>query len=314
MKISNYFKKYSFLIGIILFIIILQNLDIKEIIKNIKDINILYLLAVIALLVPTLIIKSFCWNYILRKQKIKYSLKDTFIMYCSGLYFGIITPGRIGEITRALYLKKDGHSMGKSLMSIVLDRISDFAFLFLFILLGGLFFVTTFQKEILIFVIGIIIIIVFFLFFLKIGLIKWFLNKLFQILTPKKYQKSWKINFQDFINDLKIFSFKNYLIIFLITAFSWSFYYFQAYLFAKGMNINIPFLYLTISVTIAGFITLIPISISGIGSRDAALILLFAPYAVPKEQIIIFSALILLIALFTAFIGLICWLIKPLKL
>ena len=85
------------------------------------------------------------------------------------------------------------------------------------------------------------------------------------------------------------------------------------YILAKGVGLNIPFLYFAISVTIAGFITLIPISVSGIGTRDAALILLFTPFLIPKEQIIVFSALILLMSLFTAFVGLICWLIKPIR-
>ena len=307
-------KKYSFLIGLVLFAIILSRTNPGEILQNISNIKPAYLIVAILLLLPALIVKTLCWMYIIKQQGIEYSLKDAFLMYCSGLYIGILTPGKMGEITKALYLKKDGHSMGKSLIGVILDRISDFAFLLTFAFFGALFFIATFQKQVVIFILGTIVAVVLFFIFLKTGMVKWFLNKLFQIFVPEKYQKSWEINFQDFINDLKIYKLKHYLIIFLISVFPWMIYYFQAYILAKGMNINIPFLYLAISVTIAGFITLIPISISGIGSRDAALILLLAPYAVPKEQIIVFSALILLIALSTALIGLICWLIKPLKL
>jgi len=85
------------------------------------------------------------------------------------------------------------------------------------------------------------------------------------------------------------------------------------YILALGINIHIPFSYLVFAVTMAGFISLIPISISGIGTRDAALILLFAPFAILKEQAIVFSTLILLMFLFAAVIGLICWFIKPIK-
>jgi len=235
------------------------------------------------------------------------------LMYCSGLYVGLLTPGRLGEVVKALYLKKDGYSMGKSLVSAVLDRLTDFVFLLVFLFFGSLFFFTIFQKQVLIVVLGTIIIVALFIIFLKFGLIKWLLNKTFQIFIPQKYQKSWKINFQDFINDLKIYTFKNYLIIFLITTFSWVFYYLQMYILARGMEINIPFLYLAIAVTMAGFITLIPISISGIGTRDAALILLFSPFLIAKEQVIAFSTLILLMLIWGAFIGLICWFIKPIR-
>jgi len=312
-KSIKFFNKYLFLLGLILFALILSRADLGEIFQNIKNINPLYLILAMLMTVPTLFNKTLCWNYIKRQQRIKYSLKNSFLMYCSGLYIGLLTPGRLGEIAKALYLKKDGYSMGKSLVSVVLDRLSDFVFLLLFIFWGSVLFFTVFQKTILIPVLYMTIVIALFLIFLKIGLIKWVLNKIFRIFIPLKYQKSWQINFQDFINDLKIYKLKHYLIIFLVTAFSWVFYYLQMYVLAKGVGLNIPFLYLAISVTIAGFITLIPISISGVGTRDAALIILFSPFLIAKEQIIAFSALILLMVIWGALIGLICWLIKPLK-
>jgi len=307
------FKKYSFLLGIIIFVIILSRISPGRIFENIKNIKLIYLSMALLLAFPTLFAKSICWNYIKKHQGINYNLKESFLMYCSGLYVGTLTPGRIGEVAKAFYLKKDGHSMGKSLVSTVLDRFSDFVFLLSFICLGSLFFLTIFQKQIFILIGGIIIVAIGFLIVLKIGLIRWLTNKLFNKLIPQKYQKSWKLNFQDFINDLKSYKLKHYLIILLITIFSWFFYYLQMYVLARGLEINVPVLYLSISVTIAGLITLLPVSIFGIGTRDAALIVLFTPLAIATEQIVVFSILILLTSLFANFIGLICWLIKPIK-
>ncbi|MDP3052239.1 MAG: lysylphosphatidylglycerol synthase transmembrane domain-containing protein [bacterium] len=311
---KNIIKKYSFVLGIIIFLIVISKTNLGEILKNIEKIKPIYLLGGALLTIPSIFTKAICWNYIKRQQGIKYNLKNSFLMYCSGLYIGLVTPGRLGELTKALYLKKDGYSMGKSLVSVVLDRLSDFVFLLFFMFLGSVFFFAIFQKTILIPVLFIIITIALFLIFLKIGLIKWALNKMFYFFVPLKYQKSWKINSQDFINDFKIYNLKNYIIIFLITVFSWVFYYLQMYLLASGIGLNVPFLYLAISVTIAGFITLIPVSVSGIGTRDAALIMLFSPFLIAKEQIIAFSALILLMVIWGALIGLFCWLLKPIKL
>jgi len=306
-------KKYLFLLGIILFIIILFRTNTGEIFQNFKNIKSLYLIISLGLVIPMFINKSFCWHYILRKQDIKYNFKDSFLMYWVGTYMGVITPGRLGELSKAIYLTRDGHSMGKSMVGIVLDRISDFAFLLTFVIIGSLFFISSIQKEILILILGIIIFIILLIFFWKIGLIKWGTDKIINFLLPQKYQKSWNVNLQDFIDGFKIFKLKNYLMVFIISAFSWTFYYLQVYFLAKGANINISFLYLAITVTITGFITLIPVSIFGIGIRDAALILALSPLMIPKEQIIVFSTLILSISLFTSLIGLICWLIKPLK-
>jgi len=313
MNIIHFLKKYSFVIGLILFLIILSKANLGEIFQNIKNIKPFYLVLALLMSLPMFINKALCWRYIIKQQGIKYSLKDSFLMYCSGLYLGVVTPGRMGEIAKALYLKKDGYSMGKSLVGAVLDRLADFIFLLVFLFLGSLFFLTVFKKQILIFVFGTIIAVILFVIFLKIGLVKWLLNKAFKIFIPLKYQKSWKINFQDFINDLKIYKLKHYIVIFSITIFSWVFYYLQMYILAKGVGLNISLLYLAISATVAGFITLIPISISGIGTRDAALILLFTPFLIPREQVIVFSTLILLMVIWGTLIGLICWWFKPIK-
>lgn len=313
-KIIKFFRKYLFLLGLILFALILSRSNLGEIFQSIKNVSYFHLILAILIIFPMLFNKALCWNYIKKQQGIKYSFKDSFLMYCSGLYIGILTPGRLGEMAKAIYLKKDGYSLGKSLVGVFLDRLSDFVFLLVFIFLGSLFLLTVFQKQILILIGGLLIAVSLIIIFFKVGLIRWAFNKAIRVFIPEKYQNSWKINFQEFTNDLKIYKLKNYLIILLITAFSWLFYYLQMYILAKGLNINVPLLYLAISVTIAGFIALIPISISGIGTRDAALILLFAPFLIAKEQVIAFSALILLMILFGALIGLICWLIKPITL
>ncbi|MFZ5559779.1 MAG: lysylphosphatidylglycerol synthase transmembrane domain-containing protein [Patescibacteria group bacterium] len=305
--------KYSFLIGIFLFAIILLKIDLGGILQNIKEINPLFLILAMLAAFPILLNKALCWNYIKTQQGIKYSLKDSFLMYCAGLYIGVLTPGRLGEATKVLYLKNDGHSLGKALVGVVLDRITDFAFFLFVLLIGSLFLISVLQKQVLILIAGILVLVCLFIVFLKIGLIKWGINKAFRAFIPRKYQKSWKINFQDFIADLKIYKLRAYVIMMVITALSSGFYYLQMYILARGMNMDIPFLYLAVSVTIAGLVTLIPVSISGIGTRDAALILLLSPLGILKEQAVVFSALILIMALIATLIGLICWLIKPLR-
>jgi len=313
-KIGLFFKKCSGIIGIIIFALLLSKANLGEILKNIEKINPLYLILALIMSVPIIGTKAFGWNYIKKQQNIEYSFKNSFLMYASGLFIGLITPGRLGELTKAIYLKKDGCSTGKSLVSVIMDRLSDFVFLIIFIFLGSLFYLTTLNKTALIMILGIFIGICLLLLCWKTGLIKWGFKKLFNIFIPQNYQKSWQINFQEFINDFKIYNFKNYIVIFIITIFSYLFYYIQIYLLAIGLNINIPFFYFALIVTITGLITLIPISISGIGTRDAALILLLAPFAIIKEQAMALSVLILSITVFTSLIGLVYWLIKPIKL
>ncbi len=312
-KFLSIFNKYSFALGIILFLVILSKTDIKSIAENITHTNPLYLILALLLAFPMFTIKALCWNYIKRKQGIKYSLKDSLIMYWGSMSAGFITPGRIGELTKALYLKKDGYSFGKSFVSIFLDRISDLFFLGLFVAIGLFVFFVDVTKQIYFILLIVFLMAVIIIFAIK---KKWFnriLKSFFRIIIPNKYKNSWKINSQEFLNDIKTYSVKNYLIIFLITLFSYSFYYLQMYILAKECNLNIPFPYLAFSLTATGLITLLPISVSGIGTRDAALILLFSSFAISIEQVITFSSLILLTSLFTMIIGIFAWIIKPFR-
>jgi len=310
---SKFIKKYLFFIGLFLFIFIISKINFFELFANFKKIDLKFLIFALLMSFPLFFFKSLCWNYLKKRQGINYSLKNSILMNGAGLYFGIITPGRSGEIIRALYLKKDGHSIGKSLVSLFLDRLSDLIFLLIFTVIGLAIYLSVFHEKIIYSLILIIITTISIFFIIKTPVLKFFGKKLFYLLVPSKLQNSWKINIQEFINDLKIYNSKNYLIIFLLTACSWTAYYIQMFILTKGLNINVNFLYLAIVVTITGLITILPISISGIGTRDAALILLFTPLSIPLEKIITFSALILALSLWMAVIGFFCWLIKPIK-
>ena len=297
-----------------MFVIIIARTDLEGILINIKNVEFSYLLLASLFTFPILLAKSYSWNYLKKKQGIHYSQKDSFLMYGVGLYIGSVTPGRVGEISKALYLKKDGHSFGKSMVSLILDRLSDIVFLLIFLFFGSLFVLNSLYQQILISVIVLMLLIFISFIYLKSNITKFLLKKTFYFFIPEKYQKSWKINFQDFINDIKIYKFKNYLIVFSLTVFSWIFCYIQIFTVARSVGItNVPFLYLAVIFTIISFINLIPISILGIGTREAALFFFLSPFLILKEQIIVFSSLILLMYLFTVCIGLICWLIKPIQ-
>lgn len=306
----KFIKKYALFAGVILLAILISTANLDTLWQNIRNLKIPYFAGALIAVFPMLAVKAWCWNYIKKAQGIKYSLKDSFLMYCSGLFIGVITPGRIGELSKAFYLNKDGHPMGKSLVSPIIDRLTDFIFLLAFSLAGSLFFLSVFTKQILILFGGTVIFTGTFLLLHKTGLLRWIFKKIFDFLAPEEKKKSWHLNYGDFVADLKNFSLKNWIIIFLITIFSWLFYYLMTYLLSKSLSLNVPFLYLSIAVTITGLITLLPVSVSGIGTRDAALIILLAPFSVAKENALVFSALILFMSLLTCLVGFFCWLKK----
>ncbi|MBA7702251.1 hypothetical protein ES703_111011 [subsurface metagenome] len=140
------------------------------------------------------------------------------------------------------------------------------------------------------------------------------LRKLFYRFIPKDYQKSWKLNFRDFIDEFKKYKFRDYFKIILITSISWFLYYVIVYFLALGINIEmVPFWVFGAAATLSSLVGMLPISVSGVGTRDAIFILIFSQYGIIFETSIALSFMVLLILFITpALVGLICSFFKPL--
>ena len=115
-------KKYTRFIGLLVLFLILYLIDLKKLFINLSGINSSYLFLSIILNIPHLYFKSLRWNLLLRQQAIFYSKTESFLIYMSSLYIGFLTPGRLGEFVKVLYLRNDkkisiGTGFSRSLFS-----------------------------------------------------------------------------------------------------------------------------------------------------------------------------------------------------
>jgi uncharacterized protein (TIRG00374 family) len=301
-------------IGLILFAIILSKLNLTKIIALLSNINPFYLVAALLLFIPLLVIKAMRWRLLMKVQDIDYSLKDSTIMYAAALYIGAITPGRFGEFIKIFYLKEDDYPFGKSFATVLMDRLFDLISLLFLGYVGMLLFITFFERAIIILsciFVGTILLIIFFIYKKDFGM--GILEYISSNFVPERYRENAKTGFSDLCNGIKGLNSHELLLATSATFFAWIIYFIMMYLFALSLDINIPFLYLATCVSISAVITLIPISISGIGTRDATLIILFSYLGLSKESAIAFSMMILLMYAVNGFIGLLAWLKKPIS-
>jgi hypothetical protein len=68
------------------------------------------------------------------------------------------------------------------------------------------------------------------------------------------------------------------------------------------------------SISAAIFVGLIPISISGIGTRDFVLIMIFSRVGLTEEQAVTFSLTFIGVYIIIGLAGLVCWLSAPFNL
>ncbi|MBU2472740.1 flippase-like domain-containing protein [Patescibacteria group bacterium] len=312
--LKKLFQYWYILIGLLIFFYILfYKINLAEVSKILIQANLFYIGLAVFFVLLMILIQPIRWNYLKKAQNIDYPLKDSFFIYNTGFFLSTITPGRIGDLIKVLYLKKDGYSIGKSLVSIILDRLADIVFLLIIGYLSIFFFFKDIRKDLFLFTFLGLIILALFIIFQRNGSFKKLINKILGFIIPSKYKKSWHLNYQEFINDFKGYKLKNYLVISLITVVVWFFYYSSMFFLAKSIGLEVPLIFFILSVTLATLATLMPVSILGLGTRDATLLLLFSSLDINPEITISFSTLYLLMLLMSNFIGFLSWLKKPLK-
>ena len=78
------------IIGILIFVYILFNVDVSEVFGILMRTRIDYILIVFGAALPVILAKAWRWRYLLRMQNIDYSLKNTFLTFLSSAYIGAI--------------------------------------------------------------------------------------------------------------------------------------------------------------------------------------------------------------------------------
>ena len=299
------------LIGFIILLYILYKINWQQFGNSLKNIQAVPLFFSALLLIPLYILKSLRWKYLLSIQDISYSFKNSLLVFLSSNFVAFITPGRLGEIAKAFYIKNDLNiSFAKSIPSVIIDRIYD---IYILLTIGTIGLIKYFTFEKLGFVFWIIVLI--FLLLPLLILWKGFVYKILDVVRLLNV-KILNIKVSDFLksfySEIKIMSSYKLAIGIILTTAAYTILFFSGMQIIKAMGLNIDFVTVAIFISVANILSFIPISISGIGTRDASLIYLFSLINYSKEEALIFSTLLFFIFfVIGGLYGFICYLIKP---
>jgi len=298
-------KKILPLIGLFLLFYLLWRFDIKEIIRAFSQVNLWYLLLVPIILFFIFLIQTWKWRLILNVQNIyEISFLQLFKIQLIGLYYSLVTPAKVGGFLKAAYLKdKIGKSIEECSTSIFLDKILDLITLLIFSIIGTFFILGQFPSLLLEMT---LILIVFcsliFVFYSK-ERAKILLKHLFYIFIPKKFKDRFRNSFHLFYKDVP--APKKLLLPFLLTFLCWLLVFSQTFIIAKSLAIDINyFIFIFISALVV-MVGLLPITISGLGTREAAFIILFQNFNITPQKLIamsLFTTIITYILLFLIFL------------
>jgi uncharacterized membrane protein YbhN (UPF0104 family) len=109
-------------LGLITFLI--NQVDFKEIVNILKNIDITMIIYALILLIIQVFIATIRWQFVLKCQKIEVDYKSILQILWSGLFFNQVMPSSVGgDVIRGYYLKKQGMTIGEATLGVLLDRL-----------------------------------------------------------------------------------------------------------------------------------------------------------------------------------------------
>ncbi|NJP04874.1 MAG: flippase-like domain-containing protein [Chloroflexaceae bacterium] len=294
------------LIGPLLLILFLVNSDIEQLWIILRNADPWPILLSLLLMPPFLLIKSWRWQLLLHDLEIRMPLRTLLGLYTVGIFLGSVTPGQAGDLAKAWYLRDHGHPLAPGLLSVMLDRLCDLLVMAAFATLGilalGQLLPHPALQTVLVAGMGLGLTLLTVLMAVR-GPRQWLLTTVLPRIVPARLQQS----LQRWNSQISSLTLHPRLVLLVGTAslISAFFTFWRLWLLFIALDVHVPLsLVIGVSALIA-ILQILPISIAGVGVRDALLIAVLTapPYFYSQEQALGVSALFLLITLEHIIVG-----------
>jgi len=264
---------------------LVYNIGPERIIVVFYTIPIQYLLLSFSLIIPIILITNYQWQLLLKKQKILIGFFDSLKILLIGNFYASVTPGGFGGYIKAYYIsKKKEEPVEKCLANLLIFETMNFFGLLCLAIVGAVIVLKYYPNFlILIGTLFIIAILVIFILAEKHRSEKIF-KSLVRILIYNKIKERLSVSLDLFYQDFP--RIKDLITPFFVFIIGWVIYCSEIYLVFRLFLIDIPFLYFIFLYPVVMVIASLPISISGIGTREGALIVLFSIFNVSPEKLV----------------------------
>lgn len=298
------------IITIALFYYLFKNkVPADEVIQNIKNINPLHLILIIIFFFLYYLIFSLRWKFLLKAQKINITTGRSYLYILVSFFFNNFLPSGLGmDMIRSAYAggrENFEKALGTSIMERILGMIGMMLIGFLAVFSGK----SEFAKLSILYV-GMILIIILIYYLLTSLKVSWLKEKLLSI---KLLDLGNSI--KEFYRALTIYKNKRKTIIIGIgySVLVQVFIILINYFIAKGLSLTIPIFALITYIPIITVISLIPITINGLGLREAAYVYFFCLLNITEGKAMSLSLVFFITSVIASCFGGIVFLVLPRK-
>lgn len=301
-----------YILPIVVLGIIVSQLELKEIIDYLAGAKPKYLGLGIFGTFLQFLGYSLRWQIILKYLKIDYPLLKTIRVYLANFFMGTFIPGTFGGLLKVIQLVRDGWRADKGFISVVFEKIYELFFTASFAFGMLLLFPSmSNQSSGNILLSSVLIILVFIGLYIFRKPIWGVINRF--ILT-KLNRGPYKVDTEELKKGItEVTKINHTTILILVSSLVRLGEAVSFYFFAKALSSHVSFLESLLFSAIIALITSLPISFSGIGTRDAALIVMLASIGDANELAIALATVILVSIFFMRLFGFLCWIMDPIK-
>ena len=280
--------------------------DLHRIAANLRDVRWPPLVLSLVLYAGLVITKSWRWRELLKELGFATpTLREACTLFMIGQFAGGATPGQTGDFVRAWYLRERGAPLSASLFSILIDRLLDFFILAILSLFGLVAFLDIFpaavRPAILVSTVGFAIAVGFAVpALIARGPRRWLMTRLGRI-APKSVGDRLA-RWQGLLDALDGRP-KLLLLLLLSTVAATAVVMVRIWLLYRALDVVIPVGLLVSASALISILQTLPVSVAGVGVRDAVLVAVLTHHGYSAEHALALSALFLLLTVEQMLIG-----------
>jgi uncharacterized protein (TIRG00374 family) len=301
------------LAGPILLVVLVARLDDPwALLASLRDSLGWELAVVLALNVLTIHAKVLRWRVLLLARGFDFPVRRAWVSFLASSYVGMLTPGRVGDVLRIQYLRRErGAPYAEGLASVVVDRLCDLYVLGAFVAVAAVRFSSVIAGE-LAFVTWLTLAAT------VIGpLVLWIpglAERVFRVIYRRlaKGSDGGSGGIDLFLAAVRSAASRRLFVTIPLTLAAYLLNALQGWLLARAIGAPLPFVDVACLLAIANLLGLLPISISGLGVRELLYSLIFPMFGYAASVGVTFGLLIFgALYVFIVLLGFVAWQIDP---
>jgi uncharacterized protein (TIRG00374 family) len=312
-KLKKYGKRLLRLLGPLLFIfLVLRVVDPQATVRVLKEIRPDVALLSVLLFPVVNAALTIRWWFICRPLNIKVAFKKLFQIYYISWFLSALPFVGISPLAKLIYLKDANQPAGPTAVSIILDKLFDIIGLMAFGLFGLVYFPHQLFEDLQIwYYLGCLSLVV-----LVIGLFGGRMWQAFRTLLKRyanrRLQKLGHRFEEDMLEFWSGFNLASFALLLVISIAIGLLRSLVLYTLAIALGLDLSFGLIVACRALIGIVNVIPISISGLGTRDAILLMTLPVAGVSSEAAVALGFLAFLWTIGSKFVGVVFWLKRPL--